>query len=265
MTTMHGDDSDLSKPGYKISTYPGIEKEPGFLDFVNGDAIKSYKEQVPQKSSSWPKPGCKKWFDPGQLNSQGDFCIEAATQSSFSCLGAEPGITAFGQLIDKNKGSKTFRNGASLNVIFVADTHDPGINSRTLKNRIPSYEKLKKMLARDNNLASIKFHAIAPRTSCTGESLWDKSYYQLAQNAGGIQADSCSSNDYSEHLEEISKKSTAMDESVFALSKPAKTIISVTIDGKPTSAYSLNPAKTVLRVTNLNDLHKQTIVVTYGF
>ena len=234
-------------------------------DFVHKDAIENYKREVPGKASMWSKQGCDRWFTPDQTNAEGDFCIEAATQSTFSCLGAEPGITAFHQLLTKHKGQKLFRDGASLNIIFVADTHDPGLNNQTLKSKIPSYAQLKKAIGADNKPSSIKFHAIAPKNSCTGEGLWDYSYFNLARKAGGIESDSCNSADYSKHLEDISDISKVAESGIFALSKTASSIASVTINGKIISSFSINSEKNVITIPDLTKSEKHQVVVTYYF
>ena len=102
-------------------------------------------------------------------NSSGESCIAAATQSTFSSLGVEAGIHAVEQLFLKHSGQALFRPNALVNIIFVSDTHDPGINSQQLKDARASYAELLDLASVDNRIASLKFHALAPVERCTGE------------------------------------------------------------------------------------------------
>ena len=122
---------------------------------------------------------------PGQKSPDGHYCLQAAIQSSYSCTGAEAGITAFEQLLLKHQGQNLFRQGALVNVIFVSDTHDPGINNNTLKNNIKSFTELLTLAQTDNAISGLKFHALAPESQCNSEQMWGFSYNTLSMASGG--------------------------------------------------------------------------------
>lgn len=109
----------------------------------------------------YPLVGCEsKWFAPTQKDGSGNPCIAAAFQSKNSCTGTEAGILAFQQLLEKNKGKSIFRQGAIANVIFVSDTHDPGINpgnktGQAIIEKHLSFAELKEKVLEDNQTSRL--------------------------------------------------------------------------------------------------------------
>jgi hypothetical protein len=237
MSTMPADPNDLSKA--LTDSYNGVEKEPGFLALVDEDRIASYRNDVPSKAKKWKLDGCDAWFEPSEKNANGDSCLTAHTQQSYECINHEAGATALAQFMEKQGNKRTFRKGAIVNVIFVSDTHDPGSKNKDLLASRPDADKLIEAIEESNSVAGVKFHALAPESACTGEGMYDLFYYDLVGFTQGVKADPCKTNDYTKPIADIVESSSTVENPKFVLSKPAKKIIAVYVDGKKYSKYDL--------------------------
>ena len=239
MTTMIGDPNDLALPHPLLTAYDGMNFEPGFLDLVNGTSINDYKNLVPGQANKWLMDGCNdKWFNPGDVNAVGIPCITAATQSTFSALGGEAGITAYEQLILKHQGQQLFREGALVNVIYVSDTHDPGFPRQELIDNRKNFAQLDELTRSSQNIAGLKFHAMAPATMCAGEQLYDLSYYTLVDEAGGQKADACITNDYGPFIQAM-VESSKIAEPRFDIGVPVTEILKVIVNGEEVREFVL--------------------------
>ena len=266
MSTMHADEKDFSKTGIGIQTYPGIELEPGFLSFVNQKAITTYKGSVSaNEQSNWPLNGCENsWFPPDEKAKDGSWCIEAATQATNSCVGAEAGIRAYSQLMQKYENARLFRRSAILNVIFVSDTHDPGTSIDALQQGIKAYDELKAMTLKRNPLAGVKFHALAPSGSrCTFERLYDESYNRLAKESGGLSQDPCNFDSYDVFMENMVSAGVKPESPIFSLTKPIDQIIEISVNGSPVSDYKIVDPFTV-RIDGLANTETALIDIIYS-
>ncbi|SMF22200.1 hypothetical protein [Pseudobacteriovorax antillogorgiicola] len=216
-----------------------LRQEPGFLDFVNADAIQNYRNLYPnntQIQENYRLDGCReKWFRPYQKTAnQETFCLRAALQTSLSDANAEAGITAFEQLLLKNTGHQLFRRDAMVHVIFISDTHDPGNGNRELRDNIKEYNSLRRLVRIDNQIKNLKFHAFAPRhsTDCSlGESFSDASYYKLAEDSGGLTFDICDEPDYAKLLKNLVQNAN-VEEPSFNLKLSPRLISKVELNGK---------------------------------
>ncbi|NRA63933.1 MAG: hypothetical protein HRU19_05585 [Pseudobacteriovorax sp.] len=264
MNTMHGLEPDYDQTGTGITGYAGIEKEPGFLDFVHQDAVEEYRALGTDYTDEWSVDACnERWFSPTATNANGVSCLEAATQSSFSCLGAEAGLQAVKQLLTINQGNKVFRDGAIVNIIFVSDTHDPGTNSATLLASRPDYDDLQGLLDAMQPTAGLKFHAIAPTSVCTVEQLYDLSYNTMATASGGLTEDSCTSSDYSDFMMDMVETSIVPKDPIFTTSKAFSEIESVKVNGTETSNYTILNKQSI-RISELEgSTSSASIEITY--
>src|SRR6185312_11926258 len=91
-----------------------------------------------------------------------------------------------------------FRTGAAANVVFVSDTHDPGVPGDSpwfdaLDGLRPSFDALAERAYAAQALASFRVHAIAPREDCTAEdwSAAGPTYFDAARAGGGRILDLC--------------------------------------------------------------------------
>lgn len=266
MSTMIGDAANLATTGKGINRYAGIDAEPGFLDFINKAAIQNYKAQVnATRAGKWPLDGCdQKWFKPGDKDAAGTYCLEAALQSTGASVGAEPGIQAFKQILQKNAGKALFRPKAIVNVIFISDTHDPGVGNADLLSSIPSYSEIRALADKSNSIQSLRFHAIAPEQQCAGtsEDVHTKSYYKIAADSNGNKADVCTLVNYGEFLKKTILESK-VKEPVFMLERPASEIVKVTVDGVEVKDYDVSTTKDSITIPSLAPDKKSTVTIEY--
>ncbi len=264
MSTMIAAANSFAVTGLGIERYTGIDFEPGFLDFVNKDAIVKYRLQSPDNAAKWLMDGCEqKWFKPSDQDDAGNYCLTAALQSTYSALGAEPGIHAFEQLLLKNAATAVFRPNALVNVIFVSDTHDPGRNVQELIDSIKTYQQLLDMTKVANQIQSLKFHAIAPAEQCTGEGLYDRSYYTLVDASQGAKGDSCTLTDYTEFMKTMIAASQNV-EPIFALERAASEIIRVLVDDEEVTNYELSEDKSSIRIPGLDPKKAVSVQIVYS-
>jgi hypothetical protein len=266
MSTMIGDEANLAMTGKGIDRYTGIDAEPGFLDFIYKGAIQNYRAQVnASRAGKWPLDGCdQRWFKPDEKDAAGIYCLEASLQITASSVGAEPGIHAFKQILQKNAGKALFRPKAIVNVIFVSDTHDPGVGNDDLLKSIPSYSEIRALADKSNSIQSLRFHALAPEQQCagTGEGVHTKSYYKIAADSNGSKADVCTLANYGEFLKKTILESKAK-EPVFTLEHPATEIVKVTVDGIEVKDYQLNSEKNGITIPGLDPTKKSMVVIEY--
>lgn len=267
MSTMIADDNNLYTTGLGINRYNGIDAEPGFLDFVNRDAIANYRGLDTDYRDEWMLAGCEQsWFAPGDRAPEGHYCLEAATQSSNSCLGAEAGIQAFEQLLLKKQleNTSSFREGAVVNVIFVSDTHDPGTDIDSLKESIPAYEELYDLAFSSNVMGGLRFHSLAPSSPCTTEGLHDLSYYKLSDASGGLKTDPCNLTDYQDFLADMVEVSASPIEPRFTLSRLPNQIEAVFVNDTEIKEYEWVGPKTI-SIPNLDPEQIASIEVIYSY
>lgn len=237
--------------------------DPGFTQFISADSIAAFKELVPKKAKRFSAVGCDEWFAPDAVGEDGIKCITAHTQIALEPVMAEAGLTAFAQLLERNKGSSTFRDGASVNVVFVSDTHDPGIGARDLIEARPTAEQLVALIERDNRPSSIKFHAIAPETECSEK--WAKlgpAYFDAAAATGGQKLDACVAKDYRPVLNAVIADGARPTKPVFGLGADAEAIETVTVDGVMTR-WTREGSSVVVEVPPQAGSTAQVIEVTY--
>src|SRR5262249_45377604 len=111
----------------------------------------------------------------------------------------------------------------AVNVVFVSDTHDPGLDpfrkdgsehpkwgrgAAELEASRPHFEELRALVDRDNLVASLRLHAIAPEEECVER--WmdiDGTYFDEVLASGGSMLDICGAEpeDYAEFLRKIAR------------------------------------------------------------
>jgi len=168
--------SDPLRPG---TIHPSIKSrwwlkfEPGFGDLIDGDRITVFREVAPPYlAERFSAAGCDKWFAPDAKNADGVPCLVANTQISLYPIEVEAGLTSLGQRLERDP--PLFRSGAAANVVFVTDTHDPGIPADApgfadLMSIRPTFAQLETEALSRQQLASFRIHAIAPASVCTAE------------------------------------------------------------------------------------------------
>ncbi len=242
MNTLPADPGDLSRLHPAVKTYNGIEREPGFLRLINKSSLDQFKDSLSNRDANdLSIAGCDQgFFTIKDVNADGEPCFLSHLQIAQKRIGAEAGLTAFYQLLLKSEGTSIFREKSLVNVIYVSDTHDPGIDNDDLKAIRPSFETIEKKLTDNELVNGFKIHAIAPDRRCSGiERLHGRSYYAAADASGGEKLDVCEANDYSDFIRNMVKVGSVVERPVFLLRKPVAKVVSVTVNGKEISSYKL--------------------------
>jgi hypothetical protein len=212
--------------------------DPGFLRLVDDEGIRTLRSARPDVADRFPLDGCDAWFAPGAVNAAGQPCIVAHTQGLLASAHSEAGLTAFRQLLERHTGTPIFRPGAAVNVIFVSDTHDPGVSRKAadlLADR-PTAAELAELVDRDNVVSSLRFHAIAPETECVERWFgFGPAYFEAAEATGGAVLDLCTAQDYRPILEKAFDEGARPTRPRFALGAEVEQVDDVRVDGTSTS------------------------------
>ncbi|TNE91180.1 MAG: hypothetical protein EP330_05920 [Deltaproteobacteria bacterium] len=224
-----------------VASREGLEFDPGFGGLVTQRRIADYKQLLPQRHKHrFGLRGCEDgWFTPDEKSRTGVYCLEAHTQVGLQGTGVEAGLTAFAQLLDTEDFA--FREGAAVNVIFVSDTHDPGVRpdrdafTRALVDERPEVEALRDTVFKRYGASAFRIHAIAPHSVCTGED-WTAIgpvYSEAAAATGGVDIDICTAEDYRPLLDAIATSGVVATRPMIPLERPPAEILDVHVDGEP--------------------------------
>jgi hypothetical protein len=267
MTTVPADPDFPGAVHPATQPVPGIELDPGFGHLVTGARIRDYVTAMPRGRRTFAQPGCKGgWFSPNATSPRGVSCLEAHTQVSLAVVGVEAGITAFSQILDSE--SFAFREGAAVNVIFVSDTHDPGIDiSKPMGQKLVESRPLPEVLAErvleSYGASAFRFHAISPHSVCTGED-WTSIgpvYREAAAATGGADIDICTTDDYRAIFDHIATVGAQAQQPVLVLEREPSEVVEVLLDGHPVD-YTLEGKR--LRLPKLPERASE-ISVRYRF
>jgi hypothetical protein len=262
MNTIPADPDDLTKAHPAMDDPTLSAREPGFGRLVSRDGIARFRRTASLwQAMRFQYDGCDAWFGPGDVDANGVPCFLGNTQTSRTIGPLEAGLTAFGQLLERNAGKPTFRSGAAVNVIFVSDTHDPGFDPfkkngdpdprwariAPLEKSRPTFAQLRDLLSRDNVVSSFRLHAIAPEEECVER--WmdiDGTYFDEVAASGGKMIDICGAeaSDYADFLRSIAD--APVDAPIFPLATPATTVRSVVVDGESVDWSILPDRRTIV-------------------
>ncbi|MCB9693634.1 MAG: hypothetical protein H6736_17615 [Alphaproteobacteria bacterium] len=251
MTTLPGQPGRLSRPHPTVEHRHSARFSPGFLKLVSEEGFAAARNKVPGMERKLRHPGCDAWFRPGDTNVEGLPCMVAHTQTAMAAYQAEAGLVAVDQWLDKNAGTPVFRPGASVNVVFVSDTHDPGLPSgsaEALLDLQPTASQLVEHILEDNPVSSVRFHAIAPERECVEQWVhFGPTYYQAAEETGGAILDVCEATDYRALLESVIDRGATPTRPVFGLAVPPEEVEEVRVDGslRPFQRHRSLPVVTV--------------------
>jgi hypothetical protein len=257
MNTTPADAEKPRKPHGLVPYSDGYRKVPGFRALVSKRRIEAYREIAdPAVAERFDLDGCTSWFSPQQLNSQGHPCLEAHTQLSLLRSKVEAGSVSLRQWLERTAGKERFRPGAAVNIVFISDTHDPGMLPPQNPNRSeayedlldqqPSYGELMNLVEKDDLVSSFRLHAIAPMEEC-GESWEIETYALLAEESDGLSLDFCEAEDYGALIKEIAEAGAKIQRPVFPLGYTAQEIQSVSLEGEEVD-WSLKSGGRVLVV-----------------
>jgi hypothetical protein len=211
-----------------------LRNNPGFVKLVNHEGIRVWTQGQ--------RDGCAEWFAPDATTASGDPCFAAHTELSYGRYRVEDGLVALAQLLERRGADRLFRQGASVNVIFVSDTQPPGYVPAPdaekrwrafddLESRRPDWPALQALVAKHHTLAALRVHAIAPETTCSEN--WEgleTLYQEMAVASGGVVADSCETSDFAAVVLAIQETGSALQQPLLVLGSQDAEILSVTID-----------------------------------
>lgn len=242
MTTLPADPTtpvgEAPRPHAAATPTPGLAFDPGFLGLVSEDRIQAYVDHAsPEIAERFPMRGCDAWFDPAARNDAGQPCLLAHTQIGSTGVGVEAGLIAFRQLVERAE-APLFRPGAAVNVVFVSDTHDPGIpldapGAEGLRELRPDVALLRELVMANSLVSSFRVHAIAPARACVERWSDGPTYREAARAGDGVFLDVCTATDYRPLIEEIARKGAVVQQPVFPLGRSAAEVESVAVDGSP--------------------------------
>ncbi|MBK7843000.1 MAG: hypothetical protein IPJ71_04790 [Bdellovibrionales bacterium] len=283
------------QPDYQTPLNIWAEKTPGFMQLVSRKSIETFlsydNANFPEGSSdrqaflegknNFKIAGCDdEWFSPDQRNHPSDgknsnSCLEAAIQAPYFATQVEAGTVSLANLVShfsSNLKRPLFREGSSVNVIFVSDTHDPGVG--TLSSTPPcqgyyggpnapetmsDYTSLKVIISSSNpGVEYLKFSAITRMPPAndpllegvntvgmlpedyTGTHVNTEpdcffSYLPFVRESGGL-AMHVGNTNWNELVKSLVKDFSTRRAAEFRLSKRAKFIEIVTVDEKALSS-----------------------------
>ncbi len=233
---------DSRRPYPAVRMKSVVVDDPGFAGLVDGERLNGFRNMNSEGiQERMPLPGCDPWFAPtATVPGRSDVsCLAAHTQIAETPHGVEAGLVALGQLLMWNDEARP-RPGASFNVVFISDTHDPGIaedapgyDDMLALRPVPS-ELAAKVLG-DWEASGFRMHAIAPASPCSEEPWTGTSYFDAAEATGGVTLDVCTAEptDYVALAQRIAELGSRPQAPVVALSAGAKQVDEVLVDGVP--------------------------------
>jgi hypothetical protein len=240
LNTTPGDPADLSVPHPVVPPKGADDLAPGFLALVDGARIEAYRAVAPKRyTRRYRMDGCEAWFAPDDKNAQGAPCLLAHAQIPLLPARAEAGLVALAQWLDASDTPR-FRAGAAVNVVFISDTHDPGLaptrlaafgaDGQDLVEARPDFAALAALV--DEPVAAFRVHAIAPATGCSDEQWAQPTYFDVVADAGGVAADICTTEDYAPVIAAIARAGSVRQAPVLRLGYPAAQVEGVAgVDG----------------------------------
>jgi hypothetical protein len=247
-----------------------INKEPGFLSFVDRASYDAFKKcsGLPWKQNmSYLTPPCESgWFEPFATNGAGIRCFTAALQNPFHPVGCEPGLLAVEQLLQRNVGKPLFRDNATVSVIFISDEQE-GCNASDTRGNVTNpggtADRLKDLIQKNSKVASVKFHAIAPPIGTKDTPMDTLTYQAVVQHLGGTFFNIQTQTNYNSMINKLITDPVDKLEPEFFVPATAKKITSVTVDGVATTNYQFNAESSKVTVQGLDSSKQVEIEIKY--
>lgn len=244
--------------------------EPGFQQLVTADRLYAVRHAAPELALAFPVVGCHDgWFTPDQTDVRSVPCLVGATQASQTVGGVEAGLTATWQWVTAADTPPRFREGAVVHVVFVSDTHDPGVREKNpwydeLVKLRPRPETLLRAIEEDQDVAGVRFHAIVPATRACGEmrAVGNTSYLDAVQTTGGQRLDLCTATSYVPFVRALAEDGGRMERPVLALDGTAGDAMVVRVDGR-VAAFSTTQSHQVVVLDGRLPPHEVPVDVAY--
>jgi len=242
--------------------------DPGFQKLIDGQGLVTWKNA--RAAEKFTSEGCDGgWFSPSDKNDNGVPCVLAITTISLYQANAEAGLVAVKQFLQSRGDEPLFRDGAAANIVFISDTHDPGMPAGPARDALieirPDWSELQSLVGQANVVSSLRVHAIAPKTQCVEGEAWDDigpSYFEVAKASGGQVFDVCTTRDYSAVLRDVTRFGSLPQHGVLTLENPAAEVVGVEVDGKPVS-FSVKREGRVVRLDGRLPEGTSSVKVSY--
>ena len=254
--------------------FPGVvdqdaaRVDPGFQKLIDGQGLVTWKNA--RAAEKFTSEGCDGgWFSPSDVNEHGEPCVLAITTIPLYKANAEAGLVAVKQFLQSRGDEPLFRDGAAANIVFISDTHDPGMPAGPARDVLvelrPDWNELQTLVSEANVVSSLRVHAIAPKTECVEGEAWadiGPSYFEVAKASGGQIFDVCTTSDYSEVLRNVTRFGALPQHGVLTLENPAVEVVGVEVDGEPV-AFSVKRKGAVVRLDGKLPNGAASVKVTY--
>ncbi|MEI6833364.1 MAG: hypothetical protein WCL28_05170 [bacterium] len=245
-----------------IDVYACINREPGFLSFVDKASVDAFNSCDPpaKYANKYVKTACEfGWFKPFDVNSAGDRCFTAALQNSFHAVVCEPGLLALEQLLKRNQGKPLFRENAAVSVIFISDEQEGCTSSETLGDisnagAATTASRLKDEIFKNSKVLSVKFNGIVPNKYKPKPPAKEPLFYVDVINAVGGKAFDIKSPtaDYNSMIEQLIQAKVDNTASEFSIPATAKKVTGVEVDGVVTSGFTFDASRSKVSVQGLD-------------
>ena len=245
-----------------IDDYACINREPGFLSFVDKASVDAFKSCGPlaKYANKYVKTACESgWFKPFDVNNAGDRCFTAALQNSFHAVGCEPGLLALEQLLKRNQGKPLFRENAAVSVIFISDEQEGCASSETLGDisnagAATTASRLKDEILKNSKVLSVKFNGIVPKKYKPIPPKKEPLFYvDVISAVGGKAFDILSPTaDYNSMIEQLIQAKVDNTASEFSIPATAKKVTGVEVDGVVTSGFTFDASRSKVSVQGLD-------------
>jgi len=227
--------------------------DPGFQKLIDGQGLVTWKNA--RAAEQFTSEGCDGgWFSPSDKNENGVPCVLAITTIPLYQANAEAGLVAVKQFLQSRGDEPLFRDGAAANIVFISDTHDPGMAAGPARDALielrPDWPELQSLVGQANVVSSLRVHAIAPKTQCVEGEEWDDigpSYFEVAKASGGQIFDVCTTSDYSAVFRDVTRFGSLPQHGVVTLENVAVEVVGVEVDGEPV-AFSVKRGGKVVRL-----------------
>ena len=241
---------------------------PGFMQLVNSASIAEYMsldvssyDPLEKGKERFEIEACQEgWFSPTAKNQNNQACLSAAMQYPLYCTGVEEGVWSLYQLVENydRQSRSLFRAGSLVLVLFVSDTHAPGVASYYGRSTAPAdplslEDILGKIMVNSPGVSSIKFSGIVPvpklgdplldslkviggppltdeEATINGEGARGYAYLPYIKGSGGV-AVHAKREDWSGAMAELLKDAQVLSNFKMKLSKPVESVIRVWVDG----------------------------------
>jgi hypothetical protein len=271
---------DLTRSFYNNSTSEPFTQQPGFISLITRASINSFKTAQPTKASRFPLAGCDSaWFLPTEKNADNINCLTAHTQIALLGTGVEAGVITLDQLVNRHRttGTRLFREGSLVNVIFVSDTHEPGatyFGRPGAPAEMFSYQSVTDNINTGNpGILGVKFHGIVPlppighaalsgvntvgvlpadlaSAQVSSEQLHDFSYLPFVARSGGVAIHPVGNN-WSAILPQVLRETLLQRSPLVHLQRPVARIRRVIANGVelPPSGFTLSSNRQDLQIS----------------